>query len=147
MSVEGIVDVVIAVGNSTDPVDKSKEFTIISGVLPPPEYGNLSGVITGFLGRPVGDALVTLNGEERRTNAAGEYLFLSIPVGDYTLTVEKEPWYEKYEVSVTIVSEIEVTTDVVLSLKPSVKYGIPLAAIVGIGSAGGVAYTTRRKQK
>jgi len=145
MSVKGVVDAVVIVGNSTDPVDESKEFTIASGVLPPPSYGNLSGVVTGFLGRPVGDALVTLNGEERRTNAAGEYLFLSMPVGDYKLTIEKEPWYEKYVTTVTIVSETEVITDVVLSLKPSVKYGIPLAAIVGIGSIGGAVYTTRRK--
>jgi len=147
MSVEGVVDVAIEVGNSTDPTDESKEFTIISGVTPPPDYGNLSGVVTGFLGKPVGDALVTLNSEERRTNAAGEYLFLSVPVGDYTLTIEKEPWYEKYETSVTIVSESEVKKDVALSLKASVKYGIPLAAIAGIGSVGGIAYKMRRKQK
>lgn len=129
-------------------IDEMITVQIYSGeVPPPPGYGNLSGVVTGFLGRPVGDALVTLNGEETRTNAAGEYLFLSILVGDYILTVEKEPWYEKYEVAVTIVSETEVTTDVALSLKASVKYGIPLAAIVGIGSVGGVVYTTRRKKK
>jgi len=129
-------------------VDEAIVLQVYSGeVPPPPDYGNLSGVVTGFLGRPVGDALVTLNGEKTRTNAAGEYLFLSVPVGDYTLTIEKEPWYEKYEVSITIVSESEVTEDVVLSLKASVKYGIPLAAIVGIGSVGGIAYASRRKKK
>jgi hypothetical protein len=127
-------------------VDETITLRVYSGEVPPsPGYGNLSGIVTGFLGRPVGDALVTLNNEEKRTNAAGEYLFLSVPVGNYTLTVEKEPWYEKYQTSVTIVSESETKIDVVLSLKTSVKYGVPLAAIAG--GVGSLAYVTWRKKK
>ena len=36
MSVEGVVDVAVVVGNSIDPIDASKEFTVKTLEVPPP---------------------------------------------------------------------------------------------------------------
>lgn len=145
MSAEGITDVTVVIGN--DPIDDSKEFTILGAEGPiPPGYCNLTGLVTGFLGRPVGDAIVAINGKETKTNTVGGYTFLELSLGTYTMKVAKEPWYNSVEVELSLTESTIYTKDISLGVKPAILYGVPLAVVTGVG---GVAYAakTRRKGK
>lgn len=125
--------------NSSWIADDYKEFTVeVSGAPPSEEKCSLSGVVTGLLGIPVGGATVELNGKTRTTNSAGEYVFVNVALGSYTLKVTKEPWYETYtkDLNLTIAGH-EYTENVGLGLKSYILYGVPLAAVAGIG---GVIY-------
>jgi len=145
MSIEGITDVAIVVG--ADPIDTSKEFTILGAEGPIiPGYCNLIGRVTGFLGRPVGDAVVTINGKETKTNTVGEYTFLELLLGAYTMKVVKEPWYNSVEVELSLTESTIYTEDIGLGVKPIVLYGVPLAIVTGVG-AGAYAVKTRRNKK
>ncbi|MBU1066981.1 carboxypeptidase-like regulatory domain-containing protein [Patescibacteria group bacterium] len=121
--------------------DDYKEFSVVvSGAVE--EYCSLSGVVTGFFGMVVGGAVVELNGEERETNTAGEYSFVSVLLGSYTLKVTPGGFfYESYEkkLSLTVVDKAY-KENVGLSLKSLIKYGVPLTAIACIG---GVVYVKR----
>ena len=123
--------------------DDYKEFSVAVSGVPPVQYCSLKGVVTGFFGRAVGGAIVELNGEKRTTNAAGEYAFISVLLGSYKLKVSAEPWYQPVEKSLSLtVADKEYTENVSLSLKSYIMYGVPLAAIAGIG---GVVYLRRAK--
>jgi len=143
-----ITDVAIVVG--ADPIDTSKEFTILGaeGPIPPPPpgYCNLIGRITGFLGRPVGDAVVAINSKQTKTDTVGGYTFLELPLGTYTMKVVKEPWYNSVEVELSLTESTIYTKDIGLGVKPAVLYGVPLAIVTGVG-AGAYAAKTRRNKK
>ena len=123
--------------------DDYREFTVVASGVPPEEYCSLSGVVTGLFGMSVANATVELNGEKRTTDASGAYAFIQIPLGSYKLKVSAEPWYEPFEkdLSLTEVNK-SYTQDVGLSLKSYIKYGVPLAAVAGIG---GFVYIKRAK--
>nr|MDP9146295.1 carboxypeptidase regulatory-like domain-containing protein [Acidobacteriota bacterium] len=63
---------------------------------------SLNGVVTDKSGATVADAMVTLSNpsqgyvRDTKTNKAGEYEFISLPPGTYTLTVEM-PGFRKFE--------------------------------------------------
>jgi len=135
-------DVAVVIGS--DPIDVSKEFTVISGVVPPEEYCSLSGVVTGFFGMPVANAVVELDTERVTTDVSGAYAFAKIKTGSYKLKVSAEPWYEPFEKDLSLTeANKSYTQDIGLSLKSYIKYGIPLAAVVG--GIGGIAYAKRPK--
>ena len=62
------------------------------GMVPiPPPLADLSGVVTdGSTGVPLSGVLVTINGLTTTTNVLGEYMFLGLSPGSYTITFEKE---------------------------------------------------------
>lgn len=124
--------------------DDYKEFTVEVSVTPPPEeYCSLSGVVTGFFGMAVANAIVELDSEKVTTDASGAYAFVKIKTGSYKLKVSAEPWYQPFEKSLSLTEANKpYTQDVGLSLKSYIKYGVPLAAIAGIG---GVVYIRRPK--
>jgi hypothetical protein len=58
---------------------------------PPPGLANLYGKVTDAItGYPLPGVLVTLNGLEVYTNAAGNYSFESVETGEYLLKFSKE---------------------------------------------------------
>ncbi|MBA7536710.1 hypothetical protein ES705_28974 [subsurface metagenome] len=59
--------------------------------MPPPGPANLYGKVTDAItGYPLPGVLVTLNGLEVYTNAAGNYSFESVETGEYLLQFSKE---------------------------------------------------------
>lgn len=123
--------------------DDYREFTVVVSGVPPEEYCNLSGVVTGLLGMSVANATVELNGEKRVTDGSGAYAFVKILLGSYKLKVSAEPLYQSFEKDLSLtVANISYTEDVGLSLKSYIKYGVPLAAVAGIG---GLVYIKRPK--
>ena len=123
--------------------DDYKEFTVVVSGAPPEEYCNLSGVVTGLLGMSIANAIVELDGVKRTTDASGAYAFVQVKLGSYTLKVSAEPWYQPTERSLSLtVAAYGYIEDVGLSLKSYIKYGVPLAAVAGIG---GLVYIKRPK--
>lgn len=123
--------------------DDYKEFTVVVSGAPPEEYCSLSGVVTGLLGMSVANATVELNSEKRTTDASGAYAFAQVKLGSYKLKVSAEPFYQPVERSLSLtVAGKSYIEDVSLSLKSYIKYGVPLAAVAGIG---GVVYLKRPK--
>lgn len=58
---------------------------------PPPGRANLYGKVTDSVtGEPIVNVLVTLNGMQVLTDAAGNYAFADLEPGAYTLTFQKE---------------------------------------------------------
>lgn len=125
-----------------DNAANTREFIVaVTGVPPVEEKFSLSGVVTGMFGRPVDNALVTLNGVTRRTNAAGEYAFLGMDIGVYTITVEKS-FYDVFKKQLTYTaSPGDYTEDVKLSLCLPLKIAIPIAAV---GAVGGGVYAYKK---
>ena len=115
--------------------DDYKAFTVaVTGA--PPGTVSLSGKVTGFLGRPVGGAKVTLNGVETKTNGGGGYSFTGLSPGTYTLVVKGGMWYNDYTVELDMTTpDTEYTKDVALSVKKIILYGVPLSVAIPSGAA------------
>ncbi|HPI43252.1 MAG TPA: carboxypeptidase regulatory-like domain-containing protein, partial [Candidatus Cloacimonas acidaminovorans] len=98
-------------GTTYDPMNPSATGTL-SGTFPKTSLtfvvtgmGSLSGTVTSS-GSPVADVLVQVSNANysftRYTNAAGEYSFQYLPIGNYTVTASKLG-YETQSVTVTII--------------------------------------------
>jgi len=117
--------------------DDYKEFGIM---VTAPERATVEGTVRGFLGMPVGGAIVRLNGARTVTKSDGSYSFTDVELGDYTLSVEH--WlYDRYEESISIKRLKTYRVDVNLSMKLAYKV---LLAATPIGAVGAV-YALRRK--
>ena len=71
-------------------IEGSNELNV--GMVPiAPPLADLSGVVTDAgTGIPLSGVLVTINGLTTMTNVFGEYMFVGLTPGSYTITFEKE---------------------------------------------------------
>jgi hypothetical protein len=98
-------------------------------VKPAEAYGDLEGLVTGLLGRPVDGANVVLDGRTAVTDASGKFTISKIPTGSYTLTVSH--WlYKTYSAKVEI-KEGKNSITVGLSLSDTAKISLGAAAVLG----------------
>src|ERR1700749_1414971 len=86
-------------------------------------FGDVRGLVRDPQQRPLKDAKVSLRAKTSdfsktaQTNDAGEFLIRSIPVGEYTLTVEYQG-FGKSEKAVTVISDSAQTVQVQLEVAP-----------------------------
>lgn len=89
---------------------------------PPPKVGTaqISGhVKDSITGETLGDVLVSLNGEQERTEKNGRYSFRDVKPGTYRLSAEKEG-YKEFVWSIRLVSKQDVKKDISLVSLPLV---------------------------
>ncbi|GAI81035.1 unnamed protein product [marine sediment metagenome] len=71
-------------------VEGTNELNIGMTPMPPP-LADLFGIVTDAdTGAPLPGVLVTINGLTTTTNAFGEYTFVGLTPGSYTITFEKD---------------------------------------------------------
>jgi len=91
---------------------------------PPPGYAQLYGRVTNArTGEPISMALVTLNGMETPTTIEGDYLFVNLDPGEYTLTFSKDD----YETGTATITLTEGNNEFTVALTPSAFTGFVLA--------------------
>ena len=124
--------------------DTSKFFEVVVSTTPT-GTSVVSGNVTGFLGKALAGATVKMAGLEATTDSSGTFKFDNIAIGAYTITVSKEPYYSEYSIKLAVnVAGYEYKLDISLAVKSYILYGVPIAAIVGVG--GGVAYLRRPRK-
>lgn len=84
----------------------------------PTGYNN--GTVSGRLGNGLAGAIVSANNSVSTTTNETGYYSLSLTNGTYRLTASKEPeYYSNSSVIVTIVARTNITTNIILDLKPT----------------------------
>ena len=106
--------------------------------------GSISGTVTGANNQPLAGVSVNLAEREfnTTTNDAGQYEFLNINAGNYTLTMAKE-LYQTHTQNVVLAGGDELVINVTMQPLPQVTVsGIVLASDTGAGIAGAAVTLT-----
>ncbi|MDL5503069.1 MAG: carboxypeptidase-like regulatory domain-containing protein, partial [Candidatus Methanoperedens sp.] len=91
----------------------SKQLTVNQ----PTGYNN--GTVNGRLGNGLAGAIVSANNSVSTTTDETGFYSLSLTNGTYRLTASKEPeYYSNSSVIVTIIARTNITTNIILDLKP-----------------------------
>jgi uncharacterized repeat protein (TIGR02543 family) len=111
-----------------------KDYTLTANFEPtPPELATLTGKVTGALGLPLANAIITLNTYTTKTAKDGTYKFENIPPTTYL--IKAEHWlYQPYMESVTLNPGAN-TLDIKLSIKteyPAAALGAIIAILIAI---------------
>ncbi|MCK4266887.1 MAG: carboxypeptidase regulatory-like domain-containing protein, partial [Thermoplasmata archaeon] len=111
-------DIVDLLGNH---MVNDKTWTFTTRSAEPTETGSIEGSVVDENGDPVIGATVTIEGYSTTTDANGDYSFTDVPVGDYTVRVEKSG----YETTTTTATVLADQTTTVPPLELPLKVGLP----------------------
>lgn len=93
---------------------------------PPPGYAHFYGKVTDAVtGEPISMATVTLDGETTPTTIAGDYLFVNLEPGEYTVIFTKD----EYQTKTQVVTLSEGNNLLNVKLVPSAFTGFTLEVI------------------
>jgi len=93
---------------------RSSQFTVVQ----PTGYNN--GTVSGRLGSGITGAIVSTNTSISTTTDETGFYSLSLTNGTYLLTASKEPeYYLNNSVIVTVIARTNITTNIILDLKPT----------------------------
>ncbi len=81
---------------------------------PKQQYTNVRGTVSNNIGNPVNGALVTLAGNQIKTDNSGNYQFQSVPQGQYNIKVTKDG-YDEYQKAISLTSA-ELQYDIVMKM-------------------------------
>lgn len=102
-------------------------------------FGDVRGLVLDPQGRPVAGAQVTLRSrtsafaQTSQTDAAGDFAFRTVPLGEYTVTVESKG-FSKIERAVTVVSDSAPVLQFILEVAPVTQRVEVIATTDSLGS-------------